>query len=160
MSLDPTTSQHPAACSLDVDDRVHDDSLAERFGDLLVRFPDDLCPGDRLKLDEGSTTSLECSLEQSESSPLDNTPPLGLDLDSSIGDTTNASQPLIPGPSSENCSGGSLDCDYAWHDVCMLPPCLLQMLANEKTSTLSLDLATITFGETKSSLESGLGFAS
>jgi hypothetical protein len=83
------TSQYPATGSLDIDDGVHDDSLAERFGDLLVRLPDDPGSGDGLKLDKGSTATLKRSLEQSESSPLDNTPSLGLDHDGDIGNATN-----------------------------------------------------------------------
>ena len=91
MTLDPTTSQHPTTSSLDIDDGVHDDFLAKSFGDLLMGLSDDPGSGDGLKLDKGSITTLKCSLEQPESSPLYNTPPLGLDLDSDIGNATNSS---------------------------------------------------------------------
>ena len=91
MVLDPAMSQHPATSGLNIDDGVHDDSLTERFGDLLVRLPDDSSSGNGLKFDKGSTATLERSLEQSEPSPLDDTPPLSLNLDSDIGDVTNPS---------------------------------------------------------------------
>ena len=91
MPLDLATGQHPATGSLNIDDGVHDDPLAERFGDLLVRLPDDPGSGDGLKLDKGGAAALKSSLKQSESSPLDNTPPLGLNLDSDGGNATNAS---------------------------------------------------------------------
>jgi len=87
--LDPATSQHPTTNSLDIDDGVHDDSLAKRFGDLLVRLPDDPGSGDGLKLDKSSSATLKCFLEQSEPSPLDNSPSLGLDLDGDIGNAMN-----------------------------------------------------------------------
>jgi len=91
VSLNPAASQHSTTSGLDIDYRVHYGSLAESFGDLLVRPPDDSGSGDRLKLDKGSTATLKGSLEKSESSPLDNTPTLGLDLDGNIGDTVDAS---------------------------------------------------------------------
>lgn len=125
MPLDPATGQHPATSGLDIDDRVHNNPLTERFGDLLVRLPDDPGAGDRLKLDKGGTTTLKCSLKQPESSPLDDTPPLGLNLHGDIGNAPNASQSLVKSPASENCSCGSLDCGYAWRDIRMLLPCLL-----------------------------------
>lgn len=109
MSLNPAAGQHSTTSSLDIDYGVHDDSLAESFGDLLVRPPDDSGSSDRLKLDEGSTATLEGSLEQSESSPLDNTPTLGLDLDGNIGDTADASQSLVQSSASEDRSSSSLD---------------------------------------------------
>jgi hypothetical protein len=61
--LDPATSQHTAASSLDVDNGAHDNPLAESFCDLLVGLPGDLGSGDGLKLYERSTAPLECSLE-------------------------------------------------------------------------------------------------
>ena len=82
--LDPATSQHTATSSLDVDNGVHDNPLAESFCDLLVGLPGDLSSGDGLKLDESSTAPLECSLEQAQSPPLDYTPCMSLHLD---GDT-------------------------------------------------------------------------
>ena len=91
MPLDPATSQHPATSSLDIDNGVHDDSLVERFGDLLMGLPDDPGSGNRLKLDKSSTATLKCSLEQSKSSPLDDAPPLGLNLDGNIRNAADAS---------------------------------------------------------------------
>lgn len=160
MLLDRAASQYTATSSLDIDDGIHDDSLTKRFGDLLVRLPDDPSSGDGLKLDKGSTAALERSLEQSESPPLDDTPPLSLNLDGDVGNATNAPQSLVPCPPSEDCSSSSLYCDDAWGNVCMLFPRLLETSPNDSTSTLGLNLATITFGEAKPGLEGSLVFSS
>lgn len=123
--LNSAAGQYPAASCLNIDNGIHDISLAEGFCDLLVRLSNDPSPGDGLKLDKSSATTLKRPPEQSEPSSLDNTPCLSLDLDCDSGGTTDTPEPLEPGPASEECSGGSLDCNYAWSDICMLFPSVL-----------------------------------
>lgn len=58
MLLDLATGQYTATSSLDINDGAHDNSLAERFGDLLVGSPDEPSSSDGLELDKSSTGTL------------------------------------------------------------------------------------------------------